>query len=85
MFACVHFRLDLCDCACACVIFVCACVVSLYACTNVLVNVCVSVSVCTCDTRQCIKSAAPWMGGIGHIIMMVGECEWVCTALTGPV
>lgn len=58
--------------------------------------VCVSVRACVCvrarafmcrmhDTLQYIKSAAPWMGGIGHIIMMVGECEWVCAALTGPV
>lgn len=43
------------------------------------------VCVCVYDTLQYIKSAAPWMGGIGHIIMMVGECEWVCTALPGPV
>ncbi len=52
-----------------------------------VVNVCVCVCVCVSvyDTQQYIKSAAPWMGAIGHIIMMVEECEWVCTALTGPV
>lgn len=41
--------------------------------------------VCMYDTLQYIKSAAPWMEGIGHVIMMAGECEWVCTALSGPV
>ena len=37
------------------------------------------------DTLQYIKSAAPWTEGIGHIITMAGEREWVCAALAGPV
>lgn len=63
----VHFRLDFCDCVHVWFLYVChgECV-------------CVSVSVCVCEhvyinTQQCSESEAAWMGGIGHVIMMVGE------------
>lgn len=51
----------------------------------VSLNVFAVVYVCMHDTQQYIKSAAPWMRAIGHIIMMVRECKRVCTALAGPV
>lgn len=57
----VRFRLDffvLFYCAC---VFVCACV-DAFVCVCRGECACVCGSVCTYDTQQYIKSAAPWMG-----------------------